>query len=161
MRDSRANAKADQWMNGLRWRSKIAKSDHVIAIAAGRSPSGVENAYAVAVASKKNLITGHDKWVCWRAHNKNVQPEEHEDFRPNAGRVIPSIRAKSLEGSEYNENSCPTVIEREREVDKELVREICGNVRFLDDVVDVLYLYCQRWHGVDRCYRCHARSQRS
>ena len=55
MRDSRANANADQWMNGTRWRSKIAKSDHVIAIAAGRSPSGVENAYAAEVASKKNL----------------------------------------------------------------------------------------------------------
>jgi hypothetical protein len=33
----------------------MAKSDHVIAIAAGRSPSGVENAYAAEVASKKNL----------------------------------------------------------------------------------------------------------
>ncbi len=57
MRDSKANTSADQWMNGECWRSKIAKSDHVIAIAAGRSPSGVENAYAAAVASKKNLKT--------------------------------------------------------------------------------------------------------
>lgn len=70
-RDKRANAKADQWMNldsvstvscdriitylEERWWSKIAHKDQAIAMLAGRSPSVEEKAYAVAVASKKNL----------------------------------------------------------------------------------------------------------
>jgi len=49
------------------------------------------------------------------------------------------VRAKSLEGSKYNENSCPAVIERERKVDKELVSKVCRDVRFLDDVIDVCH----------------------
>lgn len=49
-------AKADQWMNGLCWRAKMAQSDHAIATLAGRSPSGEENAYVAAVASRKNLM---------------------------------------------------------------------------------------------------------
>ena len=52
----------------------------------------------------------------------------------------PRVRAKRLEGGENNEDSCPAVIERERKVDKELVREVCRSVGFLDDVVDVLHL---------------------
>jgi len=55
MRDKRANANADQWMNlEERWWSKIAHKDQEMAMPAGRSPSGAENAYAVAVVSKNN-----------------------------------------------------------------------------------------------------------
>lgn len=51
-----ANARADQWMKADdRWCAKMAKSAHVIAMEPARSPSGEENAYAAAVASRKNL----------------------------------------------------------------------------------------------------------
>ncbi|SRR6266702_977525 len=89
---------------------------------------------------------------------RNVQPEENKDLRPNAGRVIPRVRTKSLEGSEYNEYSCPAVVERERQMDKELVRKICGTVGFLDDVVDVLH--CAVSDGTEteatRVTHCHS-----
>lgn len=35
--------------------AKMAKRENVMAMEAGRSPSGVEKAYVAAVASKKNL----------------------------------------------------------------------------------------------------------
>ena len=51
-----ANAKADQWTNPeLVWWTKIAQSDHAMAMDAGRSPSAEEKAYVAAVPSKKNL----------------------------------------------------------------------------------------------------------
>ena len=46
-----------------RWCSKMAKSDHVIAMLPARSPSELENAYVAEVASRKNLKMGAKKMV--------------------------------------------------------------------------------------------------
>ena len=53
--------------------------------------------------------------------------------------MLQRVRTKGLEGSKYDEYGCPAVIERERKVDEELIREICGAVGLLDDIVDVLH----------------------
>ena len=71
--------------------------------------------------------------------NRNLQPEEHKNFRPDSRRVFQRVRTKGLEGSKHDEDGCPAMIERERKMDEELIREVCGAVGLLDDIVDVLH----------------------
>ena len=85
--------------------------------------------------------------MSWRTQKiRSLQSEEYKNLRPDARRVREAVNTKGLEGSEYNKNSCPAMVEREREMDKELICEICRTVGLLDDVVDVLRskLCCQR-----------------
>ena len=48
------------------------------------------------------------------------------------------IVSERLEGGEDDENGRPAVVERERQVDEELVRSALGLVELLHDIVDVL-----------------------
>lgn len=70
---------------------------------------------------------------------RSLQGEEHEDLCPYASIVRLGVNTKGLEGSEYNKDSCPAVIEREWKMDEELICEICRTMGLLDDVVDVLH----------------------
>ena len=96
----------------------------MIAIAAGRSPSGVENAYAAAVASKKNL-TGKEKknnHATVRRGRENLQCEEDKDFCPDTRVVFQGIGTESFECSEYDQDSRPAVVKREGKMDKEFIQ---------------------------------------
>jgi hypothetical protein len=81
-------------------------------MAAGRSPSGVENAYAAAVASKKNLREKKRKFnlATIRRRWKRLQCEEDEDFCPDTRVVFQGIGTESLECSEYDQDSRPAVV---------------------------------------------------
>lgn len=55
-------------------------------------------------------------------------------------RYYPRVRTKDtegLKGGQNGENGRPAVVEREREVNKELVGDGAGRVMLLDDVVDL------------------------
>jgi len=65
------------------------------------------------------------------------ESEEDKDLGPDAGLVVDSIDAKGLEGGEDDEDGGPAVVEREGEMDPELVVDVLAAVGALDDVVDV------------------------
>jgi hypothetical protein len=71
--------------------------------------------------------------------NRSLQSEEHKNLRPDSRRVREGVNTEGLEGSEYNKDSCPAVIERERKMDEKLICEIRGSMGLLDDIVDVLH----------------------
>lgn len=71
---------------------------------------------------------------CGESH---LQAKEDADFGPNTSLVVNGINAERLKDGEDDENSRPTVVQRERQVDEELVRHTLRSVMFLDDVVDV------------------------
>jgi hypothetical protein len=52
--------------------------------------------------------------------------------------VREGVHTKGLEGSEYNKDSCPAVIEGERKMNEEFICEICGSMGLLNDIVDML-----------------------
>ena len=95
-----------------------------MAPAAGRSPSAVENAYATAVASKRDLprektISKAMKGGVGKAYSPR---KEDKTFRPDTRGGFRSISAESLEYREYNENSRPAVVERKGKVDEEFIQ---------------------------------------
>ena len=65
------------------------------------------------------------------------EAEEDEDLGPDAGLVRPGVHAEGFEGGEHDEHGSPAVVEREGEVDQDLVGRVRGLVVLLDDVVDV------------------------
>ena len=109
---------------------------------AGRSPSEDEKAYVAAVASRKNLghvgVSSGDVLGATWGMEGDLQGEEGKDVSPDASGVDRSVDAEGLEGSQDDEDGRPAVVEREREVDEDLVRSALGLVVLLDDVVDVL-----------------------
>jgi hypothetical protein len=52
--------------------------------------------------------------------------------------VLLSIRTKGLKCGEYNEDSRPTVVKRERKMNKNLIIEIGRCMELLDNIIDVL-----------------------
>ena len=88
-------------------------------MAAGRSPSGVENAYAAAVASKKNLAGREINKSCYnKAEVETLQCKENEDFRPDTGGACQGIGTESLECSENDQDGRPSVVKRKRKMDE-------------------------------------------
>ena len=117
----------------------MAQSDQAMAMLAGRSPSEDENAYVAAVASRKNLGNTVNHRPQQRHTRKNdVQSKEDKDVSPDAGVLDSGVVAESLESCKDDEDSGPAVVERERQVDEELVRSALGLVELLHDIVDVL-----------------------
>ena len=55
--DSRSNASAEEYLNGVCWELNNTNGDHLIAIAEEKSPVGVDNEDAVAVSWKMNIQT--------------------------------------------------------------------------------------------------------
>ena len=55
--------------------------------------------------------------------------------------MLQRVYTERLKGSKYDEDGCPAMIEGERKMDEELIREISRSVRLLDNIVDVLYIY--------------------
>ena len=72
----------------------------------------------------------------WRGH---VQGEEDADAGPDAGGLGGGVVAEGLEEGEDDENGRPAVVEREGEVDEDLVGGALRLVELLHDVVDVLW----------------------
>lgn len=124
---------------GWRWRAKIAQSDHAMAMLAGRSPSADENAYVAAVASRKKL-EGARKQLIFKDDGSQVyiQREEGEDLGPDTSGLDGRVLAERLERGKDDEHGGPAVVEREGQVDEDLIRSALRLMVLLDDVVDVL-----------------------
>ena len=69
-----------------------------------------------------------------------LQGKENEHLRPNTSMVVDSVDAESLKCCQYYEKSRPAVVERERQVDENLIRDARGFVVLLHNVVNVLPL---------------------
>lgn len=65
--------------------------------------------------------------------------EEDEEFGPELSRVSSRVDTESLKGSQPDEDNGPSVVERERKVDKKLACQARSPTMFVDDVVDVAY----------------------
>ena len=68
----------------------------------------------------------------------DVQSEEDKDVGPDSGRFDRGVSPERLEGGQDHEDGRPAMVEREREVDEDLVGRVLGLVVLLYDVVDVL-----------------------
>ena len=66
------------------------------------------------------------------------QGKENEYFRPDAGMLFVRVVTERLECRQDDEDGGPAMVEREREVDEELVGSGLRRVMLLDDVVNVL-----------------------
>lgn len=67
-----------------------------------------------------------------------IQCEESEDLGPDTSGLDGRVLAECLERGEDDENSGPAVVERERQVDEDLIRSALRLMVLLHDVVDVL-----------------------
>ena len=67
----------------------------------------------------------------------DIQSKEDEDVSPDTGVLSSRVDAKCLESAEDDEDGGPAVVEREGEVDEDLVGGARRVVVLLDDVVDV------------------------
>lgn len=74
----------------------------------------------------------------WTRAFQNVQGKEYKDVRPDAGAFDCGVDTKGLKGGENDEDRCPTVVEREGQVDKDLVRSALDLVILFDDIIYVL-----------------------
>ena len=108
MGDSRENTTAEQRMVGASCCMTVGEweDDHLIAIAAGRSPSGVESAHVAGVLSKKQ--NNMNERIAVRRY-RSVQPERNKDLRPISRKVVPCFRI--LEGSGYGDDRCSVIAE--------------------------------------------------
>lgn len=71
--------------------------------------------------------------------SRDAQGKEHENFGPNVGWLSKRVDAKCFKRSQDDENGCPPMIERERQVNEYFVTSVRGCVILLHDVVDVLW----------------------
>jgi hypothetical protein len=69
---------------------------------------------------------------------KHLQSKEHKHLCPNAGMVVDFIDTKCLESSEDDKDRRPTMIKRERDMNKKFIRQRLRDMVFLNDVVDML-----------------------
>ena len=77
--------------------------------------------------------------VCSTGALEEEEAEEYEDLGPDASLVLPCVDAEGLEGGQNNKDGRPAVVEREGEVDEDLVSGALWLVELLHDVVDVLW----------------------
>jgi hypothetical protein len=68
----------------------------------------------------------------------NSQSEEDKDFGPDTGSVGEGIDTECLEAGQDDEDSGPTMVQREWKVDEELVTKALRRVELFDNIVDVL-----------------------
>jgi len=81
------------------------------------------------------VALGGGECVCCGGGFEEEESEEDEDLGPDAGGVSEGIDAEGLEAGEENEDGRPPVVEREREVDEELIISTLRNVELLHDIV--------------------------
>lgn len=67
------------------------------------------------------------------------QGKEDQNFGPDTSLLSDRIVTESFKGSEDDENSSPSVVQRERKVDEEFVSDRLRRVMLLDNVVNVGY----------------------
>lgn len=65
------------------------------------------------------------------------EAEEDEDLGPDAGVVVVQVDTEGGESGEHDKDGRPAVVERERQVHEELVRDARWLVVLLDDVIDM------------------------
>jgi len=65
--------------------------------------------------------------------------EEDEELGPELGRVSSRVDTESLKGSQPDKDNCPSVVERERKVDKKFAGQADTPAMLVDNVVDVAY----------------------
>ena len=76
----------------------MAKRDQAIAMEAGRSPSGLEKAYAAAVASRKKLVEMRGSMsVEGNVGKGDVQRKEDENFGPHPCALSVRVYTEGLE----------------------------------------------------------------
>ena len=85
----------------------------------------------------REVALGRRKSVGSGGRLKEEESEEDEDFRPDAGTCGNCIDAECFEGGEENEHGRPAVVEREGQVNEDLVGCIARLVMLLDDVVNM------------------------
>jgi hypothetical protein len=90
---------------------------------------------------RRRILNRENYQSVGRQRNRSLQSEEHENLCPDARRVLQRVHTKGLKGSKHDEDGCPAMIEGERKMDEELIREIRRTVGLLDYIVDVLYIY--------------------
>jgi hypothetical protein len=57
----------------------------------------------------------------WNPQTFDAQAQEYEDLGPNAGLVSDGVDAKCLKRGQNDEDSRPAVVQRERQVNPELI----------------------------------------
>lgn len=67
-----------------------------------------------------------------------IQREEGEDLGPDTSGLNGCVLAERLKRGEDDEHGGPAVVERERQVDEDLIRSALRLMVLLHDVVDVL-----------------------
>ena len=97
-------------------RAKIANKPHAMAMLAGRSPSGLEKAYAADVASRKSLGCNTISTPRTKDEKRDSQAQEDKDLGENSGRMCWRVDSERLESSEDNQDSRPSVIKGERKM---------------------------------------------
>lgn len=69
---------------------------------------------------------------------RNLQAEEDKHLGPDAGTLRGSIDAERFERRQDNQDGRPTVVKRERKMDKDLVSGALRLVVLFDNVIDML-----------------------
>jgi len=67
------------------------------------------------------------------------ETDEDEDFCPDTCGVGEGVDAKRFKEGEDDEDGCETVVEREGELDPELIIDVLSRVMFLDDIVNMAH----------------------
>ena len=75
--------------------------------------------------------------VCGTGALEEEEAEEYEDLGPDASLVLPCVDAEGLEGGQNNKDGRPAVVEREGQVNEDLVGCIARLVVLLDAVVNM------------------------
>lgn len=73
----------------------------------------------------REITLGGGKSVGSGSTFEEEESEESEDLGPNS-RVVPAINAKGLEGRDDEQDGCPSVVKRERQVDEHFIRQVLG-----------------------------------
>lgn len=73
-------------------------------------------------AYEKRKKKGKSYSIRWWRKRFNLQCEENEDLRPNTRVVFQGIGTKSLECSEYDQDTRPAVVKRKWKMDEEFVQ---------------------------------------
>lgn len=69
--------------------------------------------------------------------SRNASRRGRTYLSPDAGLVVERRNTEGFERGQDDENGRPSVVERERQVDEQLVGDGAGRVMLLDDVVNV------------------------
>jgi len=95
-------------------------------------PQGPSNSNA-----SREITLGRGERVCCGSSLQEEQGQEDKDLGPDTCGVHGGIDTKGLKGGQEDEDSSPSMPQRERQMDEQLVCNGLGGVMLLDNVVDV------------------------